>query len=180
MAPNAPARALASAAIITSRSPGRLGKCVCASGLTPRGWRPARTIRSSGRGQPLPPPSPTVAIYRRGETAGARPFEGRVTGGQREHASLHRIAEHQVALIVEREQPAGPVQHHDDWLVRHRQRGAPSRRRGVPVGCRMQRRCTTKRAAPSIEAAGRYCAAPQAARIRVTQLSNPRFRSQVM
>jgi len=72
----------------------------------------------------------------------------------------HRVAEHEVALIVEREQPAGPVQHHDDWLVRHRQRGAPSRRRGVPVGCRMQRRCTTKRAAPSISPLRSYPSLP--------------------
>jgi len=35
---------------------------------------------------------------RRGEAAGTRPFEGCVTGGQREHASPHGVAEHEVAL----------------------------------------------------------------------------------
>lgn len=47
---------------------------------------------------------------RRREVPVARSFEGRVTGGHREHATRRRVVDHEVVLIVEREQPADPVQ----------------------------------------------------------------------
>ncbi len=63
------------------------------------------------------------------------PLRVALPGGQREHASPHGVAEHEVALIVERQQPTDPVQDRDNRPARRQGRALP-RRRDTPSGSR--------------------------------------------